>query len=224
MTKDELQNKIWASLSDDLKAQLRIDYKKALDAFKFDPKNVRIETHINFLKCYFGESNLITTDNEPTPKFKVGDKVVVSKNMSWGNECSESDKYQLTHFPSEITDIGGGYANIKSYCDIYGFIPLAHLIPYTEPTAMEDEEKEHNISETVKDSVDWMRKLDKVVEEYKTAFSEIVSDDWQDYRMELAAKIAVAYAEKGSYEPSEIGVRAVEVANWVVERLKKSKV
>ena len=44
---------------------------------------------------------------------------------------------------------------------------------------------------------------------------------WQHYRAELASKIAVAYAEKGRYEPTEIGAYAVKVANDVVDNLKK---
>ncbi len=52
----------------------------------------------------------------------------------------------------------------------------------------------------------------------------IINDDWQSYRMELAAKIAVAYSEKGRYEPEEIGAKAVEVTNGVVERLKNGEV
>ncbi|MBD5367280.1 MAG: hypothetical protein HDR82_09855 [Bacteroides sp.] len=44
---------------------------------------------------------------------------------------------------------------------------------------------------------------------------------WDAYRAELASKIAVAYAEKGRYKPSEIGEFAVMVANDVVDNLKK---
>ena len=47
------------------------------------------------------------------------------------------------------------------------------------------------------------------------------SVDWQHYRAELASKIAVAYAEKGRYKPSEIGEFAVMVANDVVDNLKR---
>lgn len=43
---------------------------------------------------------------------------------------------------------------------------------------------------------------------------------WDAYRAELASKIAVAYAEKGRYKPSEIGEFAVMVANDVVDNLK----
>lgn len=81
------------------------------------------------------------TDTEPTSKFKVGDKVVVSKDMSWGNEGSEFNRYILTHYPSEITEIMGKNATIKT-CDVYGIIPLENLTPYVEPTATEEEEKE----------------------------------------------------------------------------------
>ncbi len=53
----------------------------------------------------------------------------------------------------------------------------------------------------------------------------ITTDDWQSYRMELAAKIAVAYAyKKEHYEPEDIPAIAVKVANGVVERLKNGKV
>lgn len=44
---------------------------------------------------------------------------------------------------------------------------------------------------------------------------------WEVYRAELAAKIAVAYAEKGRYEPREIGKIAADVANDVVWNLTK---
>lgn len=47
--------------------------------------------------------------------------------------------------------------------------------------------------------------------------------DWQDYEMELAHDIAVAYAEKGLYEPREIGGYAVIAAMSVVQNLKKKK-
>ncbi len=76
-------------------------------------------------------------------------------------------------------------------------VPIDRLKPYAEPTAEEEE----------------------------VIYVETVSPPaWQSYRMELAAKIAVAYAEKGRYEPYEIGAKAVEVANGVVERLKNCKI
>lgn len=42
---------------------------------------------------------------------------------------------------------------------------------------------------------------------------------WDVYRAELAAKIAVAYAEKGRYGPNEIGEYAVAIAEEMVEKL-----
>lgn len=89
-------------------------------------------------------------------------------------------------------------------CFLFGESNLS--APDTEPTATEGEEKEPKhgtITIPIKADID--------------------DACYETLRIDLAAKIAVAYAEKGRYEPEDIGARAVKVANEVVERLKKSK-
>jgi len=243
----EQQNKVWASLPDDFKEVLSLDYREALEAFKLDPRNVHIETHIRFLINYFGESNVADPNNKPkrepdihvkdgdaeckvwngddnyislkahieadkpTPKFKVGDRVVTTKPCGYyGTGWTGTIKTLCTDTASVKFDRSGTYS-----------VPYQDLAPYAEPTATKGEEKEHNVSETVKDSVDWMRKLDKAVEEYKTAFSEIISDDWQHYRRELAAKIAVATITATQSFDVE---RVMAMTDGIIERLKNSKV
>jgi len=264
MAEEELQNKMWANLPDYLKAQLCIDYKKALEAFKLDPRNVRIETHIKFLECYFGKSNLIVTDSEPTPKFKVGDKVKIVST----NNIALQDKVGIVAERPE--GVSSDLVRVEIPSKSFTYLEPCQLDPYAEPTATEGtraistnnttkpqltverarkemaeidreirdpekrkqideewnkmlaekEDKEHNVSETVKDSVDWMGKLGKAVEEYKTAFSEICNDYWQHYRMELAAKIAVAMITATQSLDVE---RVMDVTDGIVERLKDSE-
>ncbi len=162
---------------------------------------------------------------EPKPKFNVGDKVrfgEVGKPMQSG--------------------VIMGIHHIGTYC-VYSqdgkiqYVPEEALNRDPEPTAEEEAAKIPLYSIGTKvhtiygDGV-----VDKTIYgniavrldnggfcglDGITAVKEETDDDWQSYRMELAAKIAVAYAEKGRYEPEEIGAEAVEVANGVVERLKK---
>ncbi len=83
-------------------------------------------------------------------------------------------------------------------------VPIDRLKPYTEPTAEEEDENKPK------------RDIDRFIEAHEKAILG-------KYHMELAAKIAVAYAEKGRYEPEEIGAKAVEVADGVVDALKNDK-
>ncbi len=158
------------------------------------------------------------TDDEPKPKFQVGDKV------------------EIDNLLSAYDGIVGTIARILigetvNYCvKIQNDIITVNedsLSPYTEPTAEEEEEKEQgcylDFSKGIKAVLDGdFKPIDTTP--IKTNPIRIINDDWQSYRMELAAKIAVAYSEKGRYEPSEIGAKAVEVANGVVERLKNGEV
>lgn len=50
---------------------------------------------------------------------------------------------------------------------------------------------------------------------------DIQDSYWKAYTADLAGEIAIAYAEKGRFEPKDIGVNAVIAAKAVVEELKK---
>ncbi len=136
-----------------------------------------------------------TKGAEPKPKFQVGDKVV----------AIASDENIREGMTGAVTGVGINFVQVR-FADIPSelyYVRMDMLSPYTEPTSREGNENEPT------------RDIDRFIEAYEKTIS-------RKYRMALAVKIAVAYAEKGRYEPSEIGAKAVEVANGVVERLKKT--
>lgn len=124
-------------------------------------------------------------------------------------------------------------ADIMS-CDrnVSVYIPVRYLEPYysAEDVRRMEEEQNKRAAEYLrehsgKEADNPIKDIADAMEEYRKGFAKIASvlaeNDWQHYRAELASKIAVAYAEKGRYKPSEIGEFAVMVANDVVDNLKK---
>lgn len=169
-----------------------------------------------------------TEPKEPT--IKVGDKVL-AKRTDQITPSSETTTFRRN--VSLVTKIKDGIASLY-YVDEYGGNHYAstpiEFLKKVEETAepKEPTERIHNMSDIIER---------KHLEHYKKVLSrlylekelsptehEVVTEpyfDWQRYEADLAAKIAVAYAEKGRYEPSEIGAYAVKVAKSVVENLKK---
>ncbi len=149
-------------------------------------------------------SEIVRADKkaDDEPKFKVGDKVVVTSD----NDFFVPYVGKIVCLDEDSACITIGRGCIK--------VPIDRLTPYTEPTAGKGEEK----LQSRLDNADSASSILNILRE-----ETVPTPAWQSYRMELAAKIAVAYAEKGRYEPEEIGAKAVEVANGVVERLKNGK-
>jgi len=215
--------------------------------------------------------------SEPTPKFKVGDKVKIVST----NNIALQDKVGIVAEKPE--GVSSDLVEVEILSKSFTYLKPCQLVHYARPTATDGEksktereplvptvltkplltierarkemaeidremrdpekrkqideewnkmlaekkgkEKEHNVSETVKDAVDWMRKLDKAVEKYKTAFSEICSNDWQHYRMELAKAIASAmigsnYQSTMAFDVESFCNDVVAVVDGIVERLK----
>lgn len=141
---------------------------------------------------------------KPTPKFKVGDKVIIDNIFS----AYDGKVGTITHVRiRETVDYG-----VKIQNDIIAFNEDS-LAPYTEPTYEEKEEKEPKLFDVGTVSEETANRLAKQLDSLRAIQSDTSSLAWQPYRMELAAKIAVVLAQKGHYEPSEIGAKAVEVAN-----------
>lgn len=177
MTKDELSESE-IKLLEDMANNVRLMPCENRDAIKHALKIVKADKK---------------ADDEPKPKFNVGDKVVVTSDNDFF--VPYVGKIVSLDEDSAYITIGRGRINV----------PIDRLTPYTEPTDKEGEEKEPK------------REIAPSNDIHNVGYYEAM-------RMELAAKIAVAYAEKGRYEPYEIGAEAVEVANGVVERLKNGKV
>ena len=156
------------------------------------------------------------------PMYNVGDTVKVNNsryNKVFGN----------FGVVKSVEEIGGDFyytlENDTTFRECY-------LEPYysAEDVRRMEEEQNKRTAEYLrehsgKDTNNPVKDIADVVEEYRKGFakiaSELASNDWQHYRAELASKIAVAYAEKGRYKPSEIGEFAVMVTNDVVDHLKK---
>lgn len=151
---------------------------------------------------------------QPTDEIKVGDRVVahVGPNMDWYGTVKKI-----------IPDTDGLYGENLLRIRVGGGCLLEHRVSRCTKI---DSEKENDI-DIHKDTDDPVKSIADVVEEYRKEFAKIASElvdfDWQQYRAELASKIAVAYAEKGRYAPDEIGGFAVMVANDVVDNLKKQE-
>jgi len=165
----EQQNKVWASLPDDFKEEVRKLYNNYRVYNRIPQEAVR-----DIIEILFGVSA-----TAPTPKFKVGDKVRI---VSTRNIALQDKVGTVAGRPYSVSN---DLVKVKFPDKSFTYLEPCQLVPCTEQTATEGEEEE----------------------------------DWQHYRMELAAKIAVAYAENNRYAPSEIGAKAVEVANDVVDGL-----
>lgn len=177
---------------------------------------------------------------EPTYGIKCGDIVKVKVNIPndvWRGTGNKAISTRYKFLPFEVTGIEEDGIETMAYADsLDGFmhirIPTRYLEPYysaEDVRRMEEDlqrEKEQHLREhSGNEADDLVKNVRDVVEEYRKGFAKITSElvdfDWQQYRAELASKIAVAYAEKGRYKPSEIGEFAVMVANDVVTNLKK---
>ena len=177
---------------------------------------------------------------EPTDEIKCGDIVKVKADApdnGWSIEAINVNPNCYKFLPFEVVQIEKIGLKTMAYADsLDGFmhicIPTCYLEPYysaEDVRRMEDEQNkraaEYLREHSGKDTNNPVKDIADVVEECRKGFAKITSElaeiDWQHYRAELASKIAVAYAEKGRYKPSEIGEFAVMVANDVVDNLKK---
>lgn len=169
------------------------------------------------LAPFFAEDLELMSDpkpskEQPTDEIKVGDRVVahVGPNMDWIGTVKKI-----------IPDTDGLYGENLLRIRVDEGCLLEHRVS----RCTKIEPKKENDIDIHEEADDWLKKMMEAVDEYQKGIDEIMSDvigfDWQQYRAELASKIAVAYAEKGRYKPSEIGEFAVMVANDVVDNLKK---
>lgn len=181
---------------------------------------------------------------QPTDEIKVGDIVRVKDDAPkdvWqgGNSKSYSTRYKFIPFEVEQIEEDGleTYAyTISTDGFLHCRIPTRYLEPYysaEDVRRMEEDlqrEKEQHLREhSGKENDDPIKDIADMMEEYRKGFAKITSElvdfDWQQYRAELASKIAVAYAERAElFEPRGIGELAVTVANDVVDNLKKHEV
>ncbi len=181
-----------------------------------------------------------TKDAEPKPKFQVGDKVEIDNLLSaYDGKVGTIARILIGETVNYCVKIQNDIITVNE----------DSLSPYTDPTA---EERDRGLSKyatgqtVLLQPVGSFHKIksicyrdnkfiytmesglefeENVLSPLPESVSKIeLTPDWQSYRMELAAKLAVAYAEKGRYVPEEIGAKAVEVANGVVEQLKNGKV
>lgn len=174
----------------------------------------------------------VSAKEQPTDEIKVGDIVRIKSNAP--RKYCLGHAYAYKCLPLEVRRIESSEHVFADSVD--GFmhfdIPARYLEPYysvEDVRQMEEDlqrEKEQHLREhSGKENDDPIKDISDAMEEYRKGFAKITSElvdfDWQQYRTELASKIAVAYAEKGRYKPSEIGEFAVMVANDVVDNLKK---
>lgn len=164
---------------------------------------------------------------KPTPKFKVGDKVV----------AKVSDENIKKGWIGRVTAVGMNFVQVRfaNYPSELYNVRMDMLAPYTEPTAEEGEEKLQSslaYEDTASSFLTALREETVLTpdEKWLKWFNGEATREneekrvVEEYRKELAAKIAVAYAEKGRYEPYEIGAKAVEVTNGVINGLKNTDI
>ena len=237
---DEKRKAAWDCLPRDVKHNLRC----VAQAEGWTERRCYATIHNHALPLYNVLTDIFGTywrlDEIPTDEIKCGDIVKIkddAPDKGWSVEAINVNPNRYKFQPFEVVQIEKIGLKTMAYADsLDGFmhicIPICYLEPYysaEDVRRMEEEQnkrtaeymREHSGKETdnpVKDIAD-------VVEEYRKGFAKIASElseiDWQHYRAELASKIAVAYAEKGRYKPSEIGEFAVMVANDVVDNLKQ---
>lgn len=117
----ELQNKAWAVLPKEFREEVKKLYTDVLDAIKSDDPDDRKWGYyrINLLEDLFGKHNL-TSDTEP--KFKVGDKVVVS----FGNG------ERKTGYIYEVLLNGAYDIDLGDWCMTHN-VKSERIVPYIEP-------------------------------------------------------------------------------------------
>lgn len=152
---------------------------------------------------------VIVLGNDGKPKFNGRHGVII------GNYESADEEYYEVYVPGykEFIKVMGKQAWTSNFT-----CPTDSVIPYDE----------------------WVKDSPNTFEFEMSSYDKIISSmdassitnlhvepeecvDWQDYEMTLAHDIAVAYAEKGRYEPREIGSYAVLAARSVVQNLKKKQ-
>lgn len=143
-------------------------------------------------------------------EIKAGDKVRVSQDAPEvyvrGMEYCFGDCVT-----AKVLEIKNGNALIKP-----GESPFANVVIPTKYLIKVEKKKEKPRPKSVMTD-DFKARLKEQI----TGYADGVY--WSAYTAVLAKEIAVAYAEKGRYEPSEIGEKAVIAAKSVVDRLKTNK-
>lgn len=144
---------------------------------------------------------------QENPRFSKGDKVLYIgenqevRNLIWriDGEIFYNDYYKC----NMVSSLFNGETHI---CDV----PLSDLIPLHRVS----------IKATAAESLIQMARDEMGIVDNEMPKSG--TPDWLAYRMELAKAIAVAYAEKGRFEPKDIAANAMLVVDGIVERLKGS--
>jgi hypothetical protein len=130
---DELRNRTWAVLPEEFKREVREIHKHYSNTY-----NAYQEGAFNAIKMIFGLHNL-TAEEQPKPKFEVGDKVIV--NGKFISAIYDIDTKNYPDCPYYIRKLDG----------YYGYFAESDLQLYTEP---EETPNEDSSPEIGKDSTD----------------------------------------------------------------------
>lgn len=213
---DAEKDAVWRSLPEYFKEKASRDYAEAVEALKFDPKNVRIEAHKLFLAEYFGKRNLTAKKGL---RFRVGDKAKLTGE-------SYSPKYRGSIV--EITELTPtGYLAYVSVINTAVYAEDSDLEPYTEEQKPEDGERDYRSPiEKYMDAAINRKEINltgKIVDDGgKISVPVSIGYDdsiWLAYRMELAKGIAVNLSRK-SNDTTAVISRTMTIVDGIVERLK----
>lgn len=103
---DELRNRTWAVLPEEFKREVREIHKHYSNTY-----NAYQEGAFNAIKMIFGLHNL-TAEEQPKPKFEVGDKVIV--NGKFISAIYDIDTKNYPDCPYYIRKLDGYYAILPS--------------------------------------------------------------------------------------------------------------
>lgn len=239
---DAEKDAAWRSLPEFFKEKVRRDYAKAVEALKFDPKNVWIEMHILFLAEYFGKHNLTATEDEKPKmvnKEKMRQKLELQEYAAKNRKRLEVQEVKLGDVVKILRGVfAGEHGTVKEVQAFGGYDPddlffsvaLGHEVP--EKYRMHPNSLAKNVIgglsntdfEVIGSKVN-EPKSDVQQAEMEKAMQESLNimesaeraEYWQRYRMELAKEIAQATIQATQSFNLDLVMSTVD---GIVERLK----
>jgi len=145
-------------------------------------------------------------DSEPTPKFKVGDKV---KIVSTNNIALQDKVGIVAERPEGV--ISSDLVRVEIPSKSFTYLEPCQLAPYAEPTDAEDEDEVPNDM--------WSAAVEKGIKLSEEVLRKMLDEkvDMEKYRMELAKELAVAMITATQSIDVE---RVMDMTDGIVERLK----
>lgn len=157
----------------------------------------------NRVKSFDTGDRVLVMGKDNKPKYNGLCGIVISHFIIDDSPCYE---VYIPGYKEDIMRLGDKAWTSNFLCS------ADSLVPYKEP--------EYTFSFEVADMPEIPKGFFDDIEERVAACTAL---EWENYEKSVARDIAIAYAQNGSYESSEIGHHAAIVARSLVDNLKHNK-